>query len=91
MTAVTTLPWGRLVSADDFFALDVPDDGRRYELVDGVLVVTPSPSVQHQRAVRELLRALTTTHQQVRAACFAGGAVELASPFPLTLDLGPWV
>lgn len=58
MTAVTTLPWGRPLDADEFLALDVPDDGRRYELVDGVLLVTPSPFVQHQRVVRQLVQAL---------------------------------
>jgi Uma2 family endonuclease len=32
----------------------VPDDGRRYELVDGLLVVTPIPSLLHQTAVLNL-------------------------------------
>lgn len=33
----------------------LPDDGKRYEIVHGELLVTPSPSFTHQRAVRELL------------------------------------
>lgn len=33
----------------------LPDDGRRYEVIDGELFVTPSPSWMHQRAVVELL------------------------------------
>jgi len=33
----------------------LPDDGNRYEVIDGELFVTPAPSVLHQRAVRELL------------------------------------
>lgn len=33
---------------------ELPDDGRRYELIDGVLVVSPSPSWLHQRGVGRL-------------------------------------
>jgi Uma2 family endonuclease len=33
----------------------LPDDGLRYEVIDGELFVTPAPSPFHQRAVRELL------------------------------------
>jgi len=33
----------------------LPDDGNRYEVIEGELFVTPAPSVFHQRAVRELL------------------------------------
>src|SRR5687768_9000765 len=32
----------------------LPDDGNRYEVIDGELFVTPAPSVFHQRAVLEL-------------------------------------
>src|SRR5512138_1789239 len=32
----------------------LPDDGNRYEVVDGELFVTPAPSLIHQRAVLEL-------------------------------------
>jgi Uma2 family endonuclease len=37
----------------------LPDDGYRYELVDGVLLMSPSPRPVHQRAVARLLAALT--------------------------------
>lgn len=33
----------------------LPEDGRRYEVLDGELVVSPAPSPVHQRAVRELI------------------------------------
>ena len=33
----------------------LPDDGKRYEVIDGELFVTPAPSFPHQRAVRELM------------------------------------
>ncbi len=36
--------------------LALPDDGNRYELVDGELLVSPSPIRLHQRAVKHLLR-----------------------------------
>jgi Uma2 family endonuclease len=37
---------------------DFPDDGNRYEVVDGELLVSPSPRLLHQRACAELDRAL---------------------------------
>ena len=46
MTAVTIMPRSREWTVDDLDAL--PDDGFRYELVDGVLLVSPSPLVPHQ-------------------------------------------
>jgi Uma2 family endonuclease len=56
MTAVTTLPFSRALTYDDLQTM--PDDGHRYELVDGVLVVSPSPRTVHQRAVTRLLVVL---------------------------------
>lgn len=37
---------------------DLPDDGQRYEVIDGELFVTPSPSYDHQAAVALLHRRL---------------------------------
>ena len=36
----------------------LPEDGKRYEVVDGELFVTPAPAFDHQRAVLELAVAL---------------------------------
>ena len=47
------LPWGAPLTRDDLS--EMPDDGHRYEIVDGALLVTPSSGYQHQVAVTELL------------------------------------
>jgi Uma2 family endonuclease len=44
----------------------LPEDGRRYEIIDGELFVTPSPSIRHQGAVLALavrLRAYLAAHR----------------------------
>jgi Uma2 family endonuclease len=43
---------------DDYLA--IPDDGRRYEILAGVLTVAPSPNASHQLAVIKLTTALDT-------------------------------
>lgn len=42
---------------DDYCA--IPNDGKRYELVDGQVHVTPAPSPLHQRLVGRLFRLLS--------------------------------
>jgi len=37
-----------------------PDDGNRYELVEGMLLVTPAPASDHQVVVARLLTVLST-------------------------------
>jgi Uma2 family endonuclease len=55
----------------------MPDDGRRYELIGGAIVMTPAPSTVHQQTVGELYVLL-------RAACPPGHRVFLS---PIDLDL----
>ena len=38
----------------------LPDDGRRYEVIDGELYASPAPTWEHQAAVQELLIQLRT-------------------------------
>ena len=42
-------PDARVWTVDDLAIL--PDDGKRYEVIDGELLVTPSPSLRHQEAI----------------------------------------
>jgi len=46
----------RHYTVDDVLAF--PDDGNRYELVDGELLVTPAPAPRHQRVVGRLFTGL---------------------------------
>ncbi len=80
-----SLPRGRPFTRDDLDAM--PDDGHRYELLDGVLVVSPAPRIVHQFALGELytvLRAAVTPELQV---FFAPVDVVLASDTVLQPDL----
>jgi Uma2 family endonuclease len=56
-----------------------PDDGNRYELVDGILLVTPAPMPPHDFVVMRLIRLLTLYFEPDPAAFVSGhGAVEVA-------------
>ncbi|MGH7356364.1 MAG: Uma2 family endonuclease [Candidatus Rokuibacteriota bacterium] len=52
-----------VLTYQDYAAL--PNDGRRYELHEGELSVTPAPGTRHQRAVGELF-ALLREHVRAR-------------------------
>jgi Uma2 family endonuclease len=68
------LPFGRPLTIDDLETM--PDDGHRYELLDGTLVVSPAPGWSHQDVVGN-------AYMLLRVACTRGHRVLLA-PFEVT-------
>jgi len=65
-----------------------PDDGQRYELVEGILLVTPAPALDHQVVVARLLAAL---HAYIGATgpayVVSPGEIEVAPKLHLEPDL----
>lgn len=76
MSAVTTLPFGRPLTRADLETM--PDDGHRYELIDGTLIVSPAPRRIHQYTVGELFVLL-------RAAAPSSEFDVLMAPFDVVL------
>jgi len=64
---------------DDYAAL--PDDGHRYEIVNGVLVISPTPTPDHQAIVGEILFYLRT---HIKLA-----GLGRVLPGPVDVELGP--
>lgn len=62
---------------------DCPDDGQRYEILGGELIVSPAPTTAHQRISRRLFRALDRWVSDNDA-----GEVLYA---PVDVELGPHV
>jgi Uma2 family endonuclease len=54
MVMAVTIPRYTVADLERF-----PDDGQRYELLDGLLLVTPSPGLDHQLVATRLAAALT--------------------------------
>lgn len=77
MTAMTTLPFSRPLTRADLEDLPT-DDGHRYELIDGILIVSPGPRHGHQTVVGNL-------HLMLRQACPPGLQV-LFAPFAVALS-----
>lgn len=95
MADMATLPLSRPLTLEDFEAIRrAADDGHRYELIDGSLVVTPSPSRVHQRVVTRLAYLLSQTnpdptHLEVLVAPFDVHLQGLTVVQPDVLVLGP--
>jgi Uma2 family endonuclease len=60
---------------------NLPDDGNRYEVIDGELFVTPAPALRHQRAAGELYSILAAylNAQRVGYAVVAPADVKFSS------------
>jgi Uma2 family endonuclease len=59
---------------------EIPDDGQRYEILDGVLYMSPAPSEPHQRSVLRLGHYLLTYVE------FVSLGIVLTSPFDVELS-----
>ena len=61
--ASTRIPPGPIkLSIDEF--MELPNDGKRYEIIDGELLVTPAPIPRHQRVSRNLQTILILALQK---------------------------
>lgn len=69
---------GRPFTVKDYERL--PDDGVRYEILDGVLVMTPAPSTEHQRISKRLHSIL------YQAIELTGRGEVFYAPFDVELD-----
>lgn len=58
----------------------MPDDGRRYELVEGELVVTPAPSTRHQRIVFHVAALLRRAEEAGHGKAFTAPTDVVLSP-----------
>ncbi|WP_127931153.1 Uma2 family endonuclease [Nonomuraea polychroma] len=73
VTAMATIepakiPFGKpAYTVDDL--LEFPDDGNRYELFNGSLLVNPSPTPLHQRVIRRLERLLEVRYRLSWSPC----------------------
>lgn len=84
-SAASWVPTGRPFLATDLAA--APDDGNRYELVDGMLVVSPAPKPRHQRALRNLTVLMTEGCPAEHEVFFAPLDVVLADDTVVQPDL----
>ncbi|HEY0142771.1 MAG TPA: Uma2 family endonuclease [Thermoanaerobaculia bacterium] len=60
--------------------LQLPDDGNRYEIIDGELVLNPTPVFRHQRILGNLFFALELHFRS------HGGGLVVVAPFDVVLS-----
>ncbi len=64
-----------------------PDDGSRYELLDGLLLVTPAPAPGHQAVVSRLCRTISGYVDAAVAEVYSPGSVEIEPNVHLEPDI----
>lgn len=84
-TEVLGLPRGRALTRDDLDAM--PDDGHRYELLDGVLLVSPAPRFVHQQVLANVFRLVDAATPTGITVFFAPFDVVLADDTVIQPDL----
>lgn len=85
MESMTTLSRAAPFTRADLDAM--PDDGRRHELIDGVLVVTPAPGYAHQVVAGRLHLVLAASCPPDLRVLFAPFDVVLAEDTVMEPDL----
>jgi len=75
---MTTASAGIKLTSEDYYAL--PDDGQRYELIEGDLIVPPAPNLEHQGISGELYSLLKTEALSIGARIFAAPTDVYLSP-----------
>lgn len=70
---------GKVTWTYDDYCL-MPDDRNRYEIIDGELIVSPSPTVTHQKVSKRLLHAIMLHVEST------GAGIVFAAPLDLILS-----
>lgn len=76
----------RRYTLEDAYAFP-EDDGHRYEIVDGVLFVSPAPRLAHEWAVGEVFYRLSSWAREHGGWVLPGGNVDLADDTHLEPDV----
>jgi Uma2 family endonuclease len=82
MVMSVVVPRYTLADLDSF-----PDDGNRYELLDGILLVSPGPAPLHEVVVARLIAMLNRYLGPAQAIVFSRGTVEVAPNLHLEPDI----
>ncbi len=85
MAVVTVLPKSQPLTRRDLDAM--PDDGHRYEIIDGALLVTPAPRPRHQLVAARLFTILASGCPARLEVLFAPLDVALSDNTVLQPDL----